>query len=169
MKKIILLMILSIVSIPSSYAARGLGMGVIIGDPTGLSFKNFFQGTKAIDGAIAYNSDEVILYSDYLMHFPGTFGKQNDFVAALTPYAGIGPVLAFDDDDDHNHHNHDRDLVDNDEDDEFALGVRIPFGIEWTAKSAPVGISLEIVPGVVVISETDAFMQGGLALRYYFR
>ena len=157
MKKIILLFLLFSTSV---FAKTGLG--VIIGDPTALSIKHFI-GKDAIDGGLAFGHHEIVIYGDYLKHFPGMLGKQNEFVARLTPYMGVGPLFAFSNgNEDHHHH------VINDDDDDFAFGVRIPFGVEYMFTEMPLGVSLEVVPGAVVIPETDALVQGGLALRYYF-
>lgn len=157
MKKLIPILI-AVTSL-SSFAKTGVG--AILGDPTALSLKHFI-GTDAIDGGLGFGRHEVILYADYLKHFPGKLGKQNAFVANLTPYVGVGPVFAFGDNDKKNKH-----FID-DDDDDFAFGARIPFGAEWMSREIPIGISLEIVPGIVVVPSTDAFVQGGLAIRYYF-
>jgi hypothetical protein len=164
MKKIILILAFIFVSLSSTYAqTRKLGVGALLGDPTALSAK-YFMGTNAVDGGVAFGNHEFILFGDYLKHFPGKIGNQNAFVAALTPYVGIGAVIAFDDGENNHSHHH----FINDDEDDFALGARIPFGVEWMATEIPMGVALEIVPGIVVVPETDAFVQGGLAVRYYF-
>lgn len=148
----------------SAFAKPGnFGLGVLLGSPTALSAKYFTGGNDAVDAGLSFSSHEIIVFGDYLRHFPGKFGKQNAFVSALNPYVGVGPVFAFGDHD-HNHKHH---FID-DDDDDFAFGGRIPFGVEWMAPEIPVGVSLEIVPGILIIPETDAFVQGGLAVRYYF-
>ena len=144
--------------------ARTFGLGVTLGDPTGLSGKYFMNRQTAIDGAIAYGSHELILYGDYLKHFPGAFGRQNEFVSQLNPYVGVGPVFAFGD----GNHDHKHRFMD-DDDDDFAFGGRIPLGIEWLPNNVPLGVSLEIAPGMRIVPGTDAFVQGGLAIRYYFK
>ena len=162
MKNLFIILAL-MVSFSASAKNKGFGLGVILGDPTGLSGKYFLGGNDAIDGGLAYGHHELILFGDYLRHFPGKFGRQNAFVANLTPYVGIGPAFAFGDGNDkHNHR------FIHDDDDDFAFGGRIPLGAEWMAPDMPLGVSLEIVPGMVLIPETDAFVQGGLAVRYYF-
>lgn len=163
MKKIIFLLFFILISTRQTYA-RSFGLGVTLGSPTGLSGKYNLDNNIAYDAALAYGSHELVLYGDYLKHFPGAFGKQNAFIAALRPYVGVGPVFVFaDGDHDHNHH-----YVD-DDDDDFAFGGRIPLGVEWISNEIPVGFSLEIAPGMTVIPGTDAFIQGGLAIRYYFK
>lgn len=156
MKKLIILLFVLF----SFQSFAKTGVGVILGDPTALSLKQFF-GADAVDAGLSFGHHEVLLYGDYLKHFPGQLGKQNEFVANLTPYVGIGPIFAFGDNDKHHH------FID-DDDDTFSFGGRIPFGAEWLSREIPLGVSVEIVPGVAVIPETNAFIQGGLALRYYF-
>src|SRR5687768_17146163 len=118
MKKYTFLLLVLLTS--TAFAKRGnFGLGVILGDPTALSAKYFTSGNDAIDGGLSFNDHEVIVYGDYLRHFPGKLGKQNAFVAALNPYIGVGPVFAFGDND--HKHRHGHDFID-DEDDDFAFG-----------------------------------------------
>jgi hypothetical protein len=144
--------------------ARGnFGLGVIFGDPTALSAKIYQDHNDAFDIGLAFAlSDYILIYGDYLRHFPGAFGHSSQFVSSLRPYIGIGPILVFDTDDHDRHHYFDRE-------DNFALGARVPFGIEWIAPNIPLGISVEIVPGIEVIPSTDGFVQAGIAFRYYFQ
>jgi len=145
----------------TAFAAPGnFGIGVLLGEPSALSGK-YFMGNDAIDGGIAFGHNELVLFSDYLRHFPGKFGSQNAFISALNPYVGLGPIVAFADGDNDHH------VVPNDDDD-FGIGGRIPLGVEWTDKEIPIGVSLEIAPGAIILPDTNAFVQGGIAVRYYF-
>jgi hypothetical protein len=146
----------------SQTLAGTMGIGAFLGHPAGLSGKYFMRNHEAIDAAISYGNNELILYGDYLRHFPGAFGKQNAFVSSLSPYVGIGPIFAFSDGDKDNNK-----FIDDEED--FSFGGRIPVGVEWISKEIPVGLSLEIAPGMAIIPETEGFVQGGLAIRYYFK
>jgi hypothetical protein len=160
MKK--LLTILAFIS-TSAFATPNLGVGVLLGDPSALSGKYFMGPNSAIDGGISFGHHELVVFADVLKHFPGKLGNQNAFVSSLNPYVGVGPLLAFSDgDNDHNHH-----VIPNDDDD-YAIGGRIPIGVEWVDKEIPVGVSLEIAPGAVILPDTNAFIQGGVAVRYYF-
>jgi len=160
MKKIIT--ILALLS-STAFAAPKMGVGVLLGDPTALSGKYFMGGDSAIDAGISFGHHELVLFGDVLKHFPGKFGSQNAFVSSLNPYVGVGPVVAFSDgDNDHSHH------VIEDDDDDFGIGGRIPLGVEWMDKEIPVGVSLEIAPGAIILPSTNAFVQGGVAVRYYF-
>lgn len=163
MKTLKLFIFMMFISLTRTYAGS-VGIGAILGDPTGLSGKYFMGNNAAVDAALSFGNHELIIYADYMKHFPGAFGKQNAFIASLNPYVGVGPVLAFGDGNkDHRHR-----FIDDDED-RFAFGVRVPFGVEWMSKEIPIGVSLEIAPGLGIIPKTDVFVQGGLAIRYYFK
>lgn len=157
---------------PSSFIsiaapAKNVGLGGMLGTPPALSGKFFMGATRAVDLNLSFSDDSILVFGDYLAHFPGTFGKQNAFIARLTPYVGVGPTLAFSSDDDD-----DRDDDDNyfgdDDDDDFAIGGRIPLGVEWIGQQFPIGVALELAPGLVVLPETDAFIHASLIVRYYF-
>ncbi len=161
MKKLIVAFSAALFLSPLAFAqTKKFGIGAILGDPTAISAKYFLNNSMALDGAISYSHHELLLLGDYLKHFPGRMGNQNDFVARLTPFIGVGPVVAIGDSD-KNHH-----FLD--DDDDFGFGVRVPLGLEWMAPEIPLGISFELAPGLQIVDETDAFIQGGLAFRYYF-
>jgi hypothetical protein len=50
----------------------------------------------------------------------------------------------------------------------FALGMRIPFGLEWRPSEAPLGVFVELAPGLTLIPGTSSFFQGDIGIRYYF-
>ena len=141
------------------------GLGVVIGEPTGLSAKLWLDQKHAIDFGLSFSFDDYFLiFSDYLFHFPGAFGRSSAFVTELTPYIGIGGVLAFAND---RRRDRDRHFFGR-ERDTLGLGVRVPLGIEWIPSKAPLGVFVELVPGIAIAPATDAFFEGGIGIRYYF-
>lgn len=141
------------------------GLGIVIGEPTGLSAKLWLDQKHALDFGLSFSFDDYLLiFSDYLFHFPGTFGSSSRFVTELTPYVGIGGVLAFANDRrlDRDRHFFGR------ERDTLGLGVRVPVGIEWVPAKVPLGVFIELVPGIALAPATDAFFEGGIGVRYYF-
>jgi len=145
-------------------AESKLGVGFILGSPTALSAKWYESDKRAFDLQMAFFQDHYfLLYGDYLVHFPGAFRAPHRFIRELSPYIGVGPFMAFATKD-----RHPRGKYFDDDDDDFAIGVRVPFGIEWIWDEIPIGIGLEIAPGIVVAPSTDGVVQGGLTLRYYF-
>lgn len=156
-----------------SFAERGgdLGVGFIIGSPSSLNVKYFDSSKVAYDAGLAFDShDYIMLYADYLLHFPGMFKSESSFINSLNPYVGVGPFVAFSDHGDHTHgpgNSHDHDMF-GDGHDDFALGLRVPLGVEWRATEIPLGVALEIAPGISILPDTDSLIGLGLALRYYF-
>jgi|FLYM01.1.fsa_nt_gi hypothetical protein len=141
-----------------------VGVGFVLGDPTALSFKYFMANDRAFDiqGSINGN-DYFLVWSDYLFHYPRYFGTSHRFLELLSPYVGIGVIGALASKSDH-----DRGSYFDKRDDDFALGARVPFGIEWFWDKAPIAVGLEIVPGIIVAPATRGLLQGGLTLRFYF-
>lgn len=157
-----------------AFAEGKLGAGFVLGGPTALSGKWFKTDEHAFDLQLAFfHDDYFLIYGDFLRHFPGQFNSREKFVRQLSPYVGVGPFFAFaNDDHDHHHgvhHHHDhRPKYFEGTDDDFAFGVRVPFGIEWLWDKVPLGIGVEIAPGIVLVPHTDGVVHAGLTLRYYF-
>lgn len=134
--------------------SRNKGIGLIFGEPTGLSAKFWTQPDRAIDAGLAFSFDRfVLIYSDFLFHFKSYQG--------IRPYAGIGGGFLI------ASGKKDNKYFDQD-DGSIGLGIRIPLGAEWFIPEAPFGIFLEIVPGVGIIPSTYGFFQGGIGARFYF-
>ena len=161
MKKWILLFTMFL-SASLSYAKQGgpFGMGLILGEPTGISAKYWFDHTNAIDGAIGL--DDFSIHADFLWHFWDIFPK---------PSAGqfgayVGPGLIFKDDDDHDHdHRHDRD---DDDDHDTEAGVRITCGMLYETPRHPFEIFAELVPVIVLSPDTDLDLDGAIGVRFFF-
>jgi len=134
------------------------GLGLILGEPSGLSAKLFLDARHALDFALDYSLVDAGLYAhaDYLLHFTG--GRIRDGgVHRLVPYAGVGGMVGLHDRD--KGRGHDRD---------GALGARIPLGIAWMPTSFPIDVFLEVVPGIFLLPETDPGLDASLGLRYFF-
>ena len=48
--------------------AYGLGLGIVLGGPTGISLKSNPRGRSAIDGALALSNNKLTLQSQYIKH-----------------------------------------------------------------------------------------------------
>lgn len=143
------------------------GIGLILGEPTGLTAKFWLGSRDAIDVGLAYSySDYLLLYADYLFHFHGAFGSSSQFAKDLTPYVGIGGELLFVTNSGSRSSRHDRYFRDNS--DSLGVALRIPLGIEWMIHSVPLGVFAELVPGMGIAPGTYGFIQGGVGARFYF-
>ena len=124
------------------------GLGIILGEPTGLSLKVWQSDYVAYDAALAWSFGEkgnVHIHIDYLLHNYKIIRTDNSY----TPiYYGIGGRIQTKD--------------------EAALGVRIPVGINFRSRRIPIDIFLEIVPTLNIIPKTEFDLEGGIGARYYF-
>ena len=119
----------------------------MLGEPTGLSAKLWTSPQNAVDAGLAWSfrgDGFVHLQADYLWHFPGTIQSTERFVL----YAGIGGRLGGGD--------------------ETRFGVRIPVGIEWWPRGAPLDIFLELAPIMDLAPATEFDMNGGIGIRFFF-
>lgn len=123
---------------------EGLGVGIVLGEPTGLSGKMWLGGNTAIAGAAAWsfgNNGAIHVHTDYLFH-------NNDLLDFASLYYGIGVKIKLMND--------------------VLLGIRIPVGLVHKLEAAPIDIFFEIVPGLNLIPNTGFGANGGLGARYYF-
>jgi hypothetical protein len=163
---LLILTLMLIAGTPKAQAAEasGFGAGIILGSPTAITAKYWLDRQAALDGGIAFAlSDYFLFYGDYLFHYPGAFKQRNKFVSELIPYVGVGGILAL-----ANSNRIDNDRYLGRTSGAIGLGVRVPFGIEWMPTNIPIGVFLELVPGISVIPATSILFQGGLGIRYYF-
>lgn len=138
---------------------RRQGIGVVLGDPTGLSYKNWVSENQAFDlgAAWSFTGDQSFtLFGDYLLH---NFSILNNikFVSKLSDrsgnfplYFGAGARIRFDDDD-------------------TEFGIRIPVGVSYFTKEHPLELFGEVVPIVDLAPDTDVEINGGVGVRFYFK
>ncbi|TLU81721.1 MAG: hypothetical protein FDX21_08965 [Chlorobium sp.] len=65
------LSVLCLCAIPDAHARDGVGLGIIVGEPTGASMKYWVDNTTAIDAALAFSlsdNNPFQFHADYLMH-----------------------------------------------------------------------------------------------------
>lgn len=149
----IVLVLLFLVLFSSTLAAGRLGVGVILGAPTGFSFKFWTASRNAIDLALAWDfaDDYFHIHGDYLYHFPLRFegGGRSTFLT----YLGVGGRFKFRSGDRENNN---------------LLGVRGVGGIEFLPYGTPLDIFAEIAPVMNIIDETSLDVDGGIGIRFTF-
>ena len=85
---------------PEARSEDGLGVGVIVGEPTGVSIKKWIGETRAIDAAAAWSFSEnesFQLHADYLFHNFSLL-QPKDFNGRLPVYFGVGCRIKLDED-----------------------------------------------------------------------
>lgn len=144
-------------------APQGLGLGLILGDPTGISGKFWLDQKRAVDFAAAWSTadddDDFEFHADYLLHQSGIVNSPPE-LRPLIGYYGIGARLHLGDDDPNNS---------NGDDHADGLGVRVPFGLAWHFNGGQVDAFFEIAPVMDLVPETDLDVDAAIGARFYFR
>jgi len=148
-----LVILLAIVLTASSAdAAEGsFGLGVIAGEPSGITAKIWLGNSHALDFDAAWSFAEkpsLTLCGDYLWHYAYVFGGSPRHGSSL--YVGIGGRARF-------HENSD-----------LGLGARVPIGFDHEFRSVPIEFFIEAVPTMNLTPSTNFSGGGGLGIRYYF-
>ncbi len=141
---------------------EGFGVGIMVGEPTGLSAKKWISDTTAIDATAAWSFADFSsfqLHVDYLLHNYDLI-KAKELPGRLSVYYGIGGRIKF------KGSNAGKGSGNNDED--ARLGVRVPVGLSYTFKENPVELFTEIVPILDIAPETKFGVGIGIGARYYF-
>jgi len=138
------------ISPTASYAGK-LGVGVIVGEPTGASLKYWLNDTFALDGAIGWSSHDdtdLYLHGDVLWHnfdlIPVSQGR-------LPVYFGVGGLARFRD----NHQDN-------------QVGIRLPVGFSYMFEIAPVDVFVEVAPVIDIAPGVRGDITGGVGIRYWF-
>lgn len=134
----------------SSSDHGNLGLGVIFGEPTGLSAKLWTTEITAIDLGVAWsfsNDGQFHIFGDYLFHHFGLFDVSK---GSLPVYIGLGGRVLFR------------------EDKKDIIGVRLPIGIEYYFEDWPLAVFGEVVPILDLTPDTDGDISGGIGVRFYF-
>lgn len=147
-----LLVLILLIGATSVCAAENkpFGVGVIVGDPTGITVKYHLDPDSAIAAGIGWetsDNDRTYGYADYLYHLHDLIKVKK---GRLPVYFGCG--LRF--------------LERENKDDKF--GLRLPVGLEYRFDGLPLGAFAEAVPVLNLSPDTDLDMEGGLGIRFFF-
>lgn len=124
------------------------GIGVMLGEPTGVSVKSWNNSRSAFGLGAAWSlsgsNEAVHLHADYLLHtwFTGVDRGRLAF------YYGIGARVIFSDD--------------------AEAGIRVPLGLDYIFEDAPLDLFVEAVPILNLTPDTDFAGNGAVGIRYYF-
>ncbi len=154
MKRNIIIILILVAALRSQSRAqdKGIGVGVIVGDPTGISTKIWTTPTNALQFAVAWENQDPFLGTrvsfsgDYLWHNFSAIQSTHRFPV----FYGVGGVIAsggrY----------------------QAALGVRGVLGIDWLSRQAPIDVFLQVVPVLVLSPSTDVVVGAGLGMRFFF-
>jgi hypothetical protein len=128
----------------------GFGLGIIVGEPTGIAFKGWLSSSTALDGGAAWSfadNSNFAFHMDYLVH---RFDWLDVSKGQLPVYFGIGGRFKIRDDADD------------------ALGIRIPVGLNYLFEASPIDIFFEVVPILELTPETEFRLNAAIGVRFFF-
>jgi len=140
---------------------RAFGLGVIIGEPTGISAKLWTSPVNAFDFGLGWSvggdrigkykgkydgGSRVHFHMDYLWHAFDAIHSSERFPL----YYGIGGRInsgaGYD----------------------ASTAIRGVFGIAWLPHNTPIDVFLELVPSLQLTSSTGFGFDAGIGARYFF-
>ena len=161
--QIIALTCATMTGLTAAASMEGVGLGAIIGEPTGITLKKWVNETQAFDAAAGWSFsdyDSFHFHADYLFHNFEVFDLSGNPNAGRLPlYAGIGGRIKLRDHHDHPHHDHDHDR----------LGIRVPLGIAYLMHENPIEFFAELVPVLDVAPDTDFDLNIAAGVRFYIK
>jgi hypothetical protein len=129
-------------------AKNELGLGIAVGDPTGISVKYWTGKNTAIGGACGWSfrgEDYLQINGDFLYHYFEMIPVEK---GALPFYIGVGGRLAFKE--------------------ETEIGVRVPIGLEYLFEDAPFDVFFEVSPYLNLYPESDFDASASIGGRFFF-
>lgn len=153
-RAVLAVLVVAVLAAPVRAGGSGFGAGIIVGEPTGISFKLWLGPLAAVDAAAAWSFAKPaalhvhadFLWHSYLLDVP---------VGELPLYYGLGGRVKL--------------VEDRDEDSDFRLGARIPVGIEYLLGGAPLGFFFELAPVMNLMPKTSLGINFAIGGRVYFR
>ncbi len=129
---------------------HGVGAGIIIGEPTGFSFKGWLDGKSAVDVGLAWSfvrESSFHIHADYLYHSFGVFKSEEK----IPLYFGVGGRIKTSKSSD------------------ARIGIRGVIGVGYFFKDAPVDLFLEVAPVIDLAPATELQINAGFGARYFFK
>lgn len=127
------------------------GIGVVLGEPTGISGKFWISNSGAIDALLGwqFTYNWMVAQSGYLHHFQ----IRGVSKGSLAAYIGAGGILFAD--------------FSNDPlQSRVSFAARVPLGLEYIYN--PISFYAEVEPLVLLYPEPDFGFGGGIGFRFYF-
>jgi hypothetical protein len=127
---------------------RDFGLGLIVGEPTGISAKLWTLNDNAFDFSLGWSNggNLVHFHMDYLWHSFEVIHSTERFPL----YYGIGGRIITGPGND------------------GSLAVRGVIGVAWMSYNTPIDIFLEVAPTVQRTSSTGFGIDAGIGARYFF-
>jgi hypothetical protein len=130
---------------------KDYGIGIILGEPSGLSGKYWLNNTNALDFGLGFsftnfNNNRIQLNCDYLWNNYDFFKTSEKLIIYYGP--GIKILTGGSND--------------------AKLGIRGVAGVGWFIKDAPIDMFFEVAPVIYMIPGTIFKIDVGIGARYFF-
>ncbi|MFZ5947523.1 MAG: hypothetical protein ACOYU5_06095 [Stygiobacter sp.] len=149
-KTLLFILFTSILTTEIISQEKGFGIGVMIGEPTGISAKYWLDNSTAVDFGLAYSlfhsKSSFSFHADYVIHNYELI-KSN---YKIPIYYGVGGRIR---------------LYSNN----TYLGARGVAGILYIDKNYPFDVFFEIAPVFNLLPETSLHLDLAIGARYYIR
>jgi hypothetical protein len=154
MRGFLLVLTLFVLTVAVGCAQGNVGLGVILGEPTGLSLKIWPEHSAAFDLAAGWSLDGdewFYLHGDFLIHNYRLEKEIEEEIEGDLPfYYGIGARALLR------------------EDHDSRIGIRIPLGLDYRFADRKFDVFVEIAPILDLLPETEFSLSGGIGVRYFF-
>ncbi|MDF3130244.1 hypothetical protein P0Y35_13635 [Kiritimatiellaeota bacterium B1221] len=147
----ITLILLSLTRLSAQAPEKHFGIGILAGEPSGISAKINLTDTASIQGAAAWtfedSEEERLQYQlDWIMHMDATADgiSMNEYRG----YIGMGFLYKTEEDKAQD-----------------VYGVRVPFGVVMSYDEFPFELFFELVPVMNVSPNTDFDFNAGIGIR----
>jgi hypothetical protein len=130
---------------------KQVGLGFIVGEPTGIDLKLWLNNRNALEFALAWSlsdDNDFHIQGDYLWHKFDLIDLDNADQMPL--FFGLGGRVV---------------LRDNADD---IVGVRFPVGLDYIFTNYPFDIFFELVPILDLAPDTDFDLEGAIGARFWF-
>lgn len=157
--KIMGLLAISLAAFNTAFAQKddGFGVGVMVGEPSGFTFKKCLGRERALDGGIAWSlwpHESLNVYADYLFQYPF---ESEELTGYFPLYVGLGVRYLERVDSDGREH-----------DEDYGVGVRIPLGVSYMSAVMPLDIFVEVAGIYDFIPYSALNIHAVAGMRYYF-
>jgi hypothetical protein len=147
MRKLIFIIFILLAFATVTKAQGKYGLGIIVGEPTGISGKMKISDLNSFDGAVGWSFNKysaMHIHADYLYNL---VKLGYDFPL----YVGVGGRIKL-----------------SSGSEESRLGVRMPIGVVYQPASKPFDIFFETVPMLDIVPTTEFNWNAAAGVRYYF-
>ena len=142
------------IEIDTADSPHGVGVGIVAGDPTGLSVIWRADDTNAVQLGAGWSFRKADL--DIALDYQVTLARARvDDIrdAHFNAYAGVGGEL---------------DLLSGRGGDSWHVGLRLPLGVALLPDRHPFDLFVQITPVLVVLPATEVGVDGGVGGRVFF-